>query len=117
VGVKASGSAASFLVYPEMVSTPSAQEIGAMHNIMIRTLLGAFALLLSVGVFAKPTINYSADQAASCPPATGSQEDEDTADNDATAPAPAPARAGSTPIKSGKSTRPKWKALLPGAIK
>jgi hypothetical protein len=88
-----------------------------MHNIMIRTLLGALALLLSVGAFAKPTINYSADQAASCPPAAGSQEDEDTTGNDAAAPTPAPARTGSTPIKSGKSTRPKWKALLPGTIK
>ncbi len=88
-----------------------------MHSILIRSSLGALALLLSVGAFAKPTINYSADQAASCPPATGSQEDEDTVDNDTAAPAPAPARSGSTPIKSGKSTRPKWKALLPGTIK
>lgn len=88
-----------------------------MRNMMIRTSFGVLALLLSPGVSAKATINYSADQAVSCPPAAASQDEPTNAENDATSRQPLPARSNSTPIKSGRSTRPKWKALLPGTIK
>jgi hypothetical protein len=88
-----------------------------MRNMMIRTSIGVLALLLSLGVSAKATINYSADQAVTCPPATSSQDEPATTENDASSRPALPARSGSTPVKSGRSTRPKWKALLPGTIK
>jgi hypothetical protein len=109
--------ASHFHAHREVFSTPSAQEIGAMRNMMIRTSFGVFALLLSLSVSAKATINYSADQAASCPPANSSQEDPTAAETETTDQQPAPVRSGTTPIKSGRGTRLKWKALLPGTIK
>lgn len=88
-----------------------------MRNMMIRTSLGMFALMLSLSVSAKATINLSADQAASCPPAANENADPDAVDATASTEAQPATQSGATPIKSGRSTRPKWKALLPGTIK
>jgi hypothetical protein len=87
-----------------------------MRTQLIAILVGSLALGFALGVQAKTAVHYAADQVV-CP--TASQSEEEAAAQIESAPAPGPAtRTPSTePVKSGKSTRGKWKALLPGTIK
>lgn len=88
-----------------------------LRDRFVHATLGLALLLIALNLSAKASINYAADQPGACPPAASVHDDEDANDSAPAASTAAPARSSSTPIKSGRSSRPKWKALLPGAIK
>ena len=87
-----------------------------MRILIFGTLSGVLALGFACNVHAKTPVHYAADQPV-CP-AEAAQAQEPETSEDTTAPADASAGGASpAPIKSGKSSRGKWKALLPGTIK
>jgi hypothetical protein len=89
-----------------------------MRKTFICWSLSGLALFAGFDLCAKVSVNYSADQSASCPPLTTAAGVDDNASTTPPDAAPAaPTQPATAPIKSGKSTRPRWKALLPGTIK
>lgn len=88
-----------------------------MRKTLLCTPVGLLALMFALTLSAKASVNYSADQAASCPPTVADTTDDGSTPAEPPATTTTPAQSPSTPIKSGRSNRPKWKALLPGAIR
>jgi hypothetical protein len=88
-----------------------------MRKTLLCTSISLLALLFAFDLSAKTSINYSADQAAACPPTTAADSVDDGAANEQPAATSTPSRPTPAPIKSSKNNRPKWKALLPGAIR
>ncbi len=87
-----------------------------MRKHLIALTLGALALGFACGAHAKTAVHYAADQAV-CP--TQAQAEEEPEAQAAPGPAASPASRAATPepVKSNKSSRGKWKALLPGTIR
>ncbi len=88
-----------------------------VHTLAGRMTVGALTLFLAYNLSAKGSDNFVADQPVVCPPAAIVPSDETVADAEQSDEVSTPAQSSSAPIKSGRSTRPKWKALLPGTIK
>lgn len=88
-----------------------------IHTLTGRMTVGALALFLAYNLSAKVSDSFVADQPVVCPPAAIEPSNETGADAEQSDEVSTPAQSSSAPIKSGRSTRPKWKALLPGTIK
>lgn len=87
-----------------------------MRKPLIATLFGSLTLAFAFGVQAKTAVHYAADQTV-CPTATQNEEEAAAQAESEPTPGPATRSPSAEPVKSGKSSRGKWKALLPGTIK
>lgn len=87
------------------------------RGLIRRTSVAVLALLVTYNLSAQASDRYVTDQTAACPPAAVEPSDDSVADPAQSVEVGAAEQAASTPIKSGRSNRPKWKTLLPGTIK
>lgn len=81
-----------------------------------RVAFGLCGLLFASMSSAAESLGFTGDQPANCE-TSANVEADDRNDENVSAATTARSRGANVPVKTTKSQRPKWKALLPGAIK